>query len=159
METFLRCFVNACPSRWFDWIFWLSYGTTPVGTRLFNLPRLKCFMALPKQFGLTVLAVCDSSTLIAWLQERATMQGFIQQYLARARLRMKSEADKQRTDRVFAVGDWVYLKLHPFVQTSLAPRSNQKLAYRFFGPFQITDKIGNAVYRACLVQLFSDQLF
>lgn len=84
---------------------------------------------------LTIPVVCASSMLSTWLHERVTMQSLIQHHLAQAHLRMKSQADKQRTDRVFAIGDWVYLNLQPYVQTSLAPRSNQKIAYRFFDPF------------------------
>lgn len=36
------------------------------------------------------------------------------------------------------------------MQSSLAPRSNQKLAYKFFGPFQIIGKIGAVAYRLAL---------
>jgi hypothetical protein len=50
--------------------------------------------------------------------------------------------------RSFAVGDWVFLKLQPHVKSSLAPRANQKLAFKFFGPFQILQKIGQVAYKA-----------
>lgn len=52
------------------------------------------------------------------------MQALIQQHLARAKTRMKAQADKNRTERSFTVGDWVYAKLQPYVQTSVAPRAN-----------------------------------
>jgi hypothetical protein len=45
------------------------------------------------------------------------------------------------------VGTWVYIKLQPYVQSFVAARANQKLAYRFFGPFLITDKIGIVAYK------------
>jgi ribosomal protein L21E len=60
------------------------------------------------------------------------MNNLIQQHLSRAQRRMKNQADKARAERQFAVGDWVYLKLQPYVQTSLAHRANQKLAFKFF---------------------------
>jgi hypothetical protein len=52
------------------------------------------------------------------------MQALIQQQLARAQNRMKLQADKHRTERSFEVGTWVYVKLQPYVQTSVAARAN-----------------------------------
>jgi hypothetical protein len=37
---------------------------------------------------------------------------------------MKRQADKGRLDRSFDVGDSVFLKLQPYVQSSLAARSS-----------------------------------
>ena len=41
----------------------------------------------------------------------------------------------------------MYLKLQPYRQKSVAERSSWKLEARFFGPFQIEDKIGEVPYR------------
>jgi hypothetical protein len=60
---------------------------------------------------------------------------------------MKKAADKNRSERNFEVGDHVFVKLQPYVQSSLAPRANQKLAFRFFGPFPIVSKIGTVAYK------------
>jgi len=85
------------------------------------------------------------------MQQKSAMQTLIQQHLARAKNRMKLQADKQRTERSFSVGDWVYAKLQSYVQTSVAPRANQKLAYGFFGPYQqIVERIGSVAYKLLL---------
>jgi hypothetical protein len=60
---------------------------------------------------------------------------------------MKSQADKNRVERQFSVGDMVFLKIQPYVQSSLAPRANQKLAFRFFGPFLVVAKVGAVAYK------------
>jgi hypothetical protein len=60
---------------------------------------------------------------------------------------MKMQADKNRTKRSFSVGAWVYIKLQPYIQTSVASRANQKLSFRFFGPYQIIEKIGSVAYK------------
>jgi hypothetical protein len=75
------------------------------------------------------------------------MDQVLRQHLLRAKTRMKKQADQHRSERNFAIGDLVYLKLQPYVQTSLAPRSHQKLAFRFFGPFRIVARIGSVAYR------------
>lgn len=60
---------------------------------------------------------------------------------------MKRQSDKSRTERTFQVGDWVFLKAQPYVQSSLAPRASQKLAFKFFSPYQILAKIGSVAYK------------
>jgi hypothetical protein len=63
---------------------------------------------------------------------------------------MKQYVDNKSSFRQFAVGDSVYLKLQPYIQTSLATRSSNKLSFRYFGPFKITDKIGSVAYKLAL---------
>lgn len=60
---------------------------------------------------------------------------------------MKFQADKRRTEREFVVEDWVYLRLQPYRQQSLVVGRNFKLSPRFFGPFQITKRVGQIAYK------------
>jgi hypothetical protein len=48
-----------------------------------------------------------------WVQERNTYSEFLMQRLAPAHNRMKVQADKHRTERVFQVGEMILLKLEP----------------------------------------------
>ena len=64
------------------------------------------------------------SDVSVWVQEKKLMTSLIQQHLQRAQHRMKIQADKHRSDRSFQEGDSVYLKLQPYIQSSLAPRAN-----------------------------------
>ena len=63
---------------------------------------------------------------------------------------MKVQADKHCTERSFKVGDSVFLKMQPYIQSSIAPRANHKLAFKYFGPFPITEKIGAVAYKPAL---------
>jgi hypothetical protein len=83
-----------------------------------------------------------------WLQEREVMTSLIKQHLQR--VRMKNQADKGRSERAFSVGDLVFLKLQPYVQSSLAPHANQKLAFKFFGPFPVLKKVRAEAYQLAL---------
>jgi hypothetical protein len=60
---------------------------------------------------------------------------------------MKAQAGKKRLERLFQVGDWVYLHLQPYAYTSLARRSSQKLGFKFFGPYKLLAKVGSVSYR------------
>jgi hypothetical protein len=60
---------------------------------------------------------------------------------------MNKQANKGRSEREFDVGELVFLKLHPYIQSSLVPRANQKLAYKFFGSFPIIQKVGAVAYK------------
>ena len=48
---------------------------------------------------------------------------------------------------MFEVGDWVYLKMRPYHQKTLANRLNEKLGPRFYGPYKISHKVGRVAYR------------
>ena len=60
---------------------------------------------------------------------------------------MKAQADKKRSWRQFEVGDKEFLKLQPYIQTSVAPRANHKLSFKFFGPFPIIAKVNDVAYK------------
>ena len=60
---------------------------------------------------------------------------------------MKHQADKKRVDRVFEIGDLVYIKLQPYRQSTVAVRTSQKLAAKFFGSFPVIGKVGLVAYK------------
>lgn len=63
-------------------------------------------------------------------------------HLETARDRMKHLADRRRSDKVFKVGDLVYLKLQPYRQHIMKKTWNQKLAFKFYKPFPIETRVG-----------------
>jgi hypothetical protein len=144
METFLRCSVNACPSKWLHWLslaeFWYNSSTHAALS-------MSPFEALYGYKRVEALQPVQPVELSVWMNEKKLMTTLIKQHLSRAKLCMKKQADKLRSERTFAVDDQVFLKFQPYVQTSLAPRSIQKLAFKFFGPFRIVERIGQVAYK------------
>jgi hypothetical protein len=160
METFLRCFINACPSKWASWIhlieFWYnSFCHSSIG----HSPFVALYGYEPCHFGIQPDTVVASSDLDQWLCDREAITALIKQHLVRSRARMKRQANKGRSERVFQVGDEVFVKLQSCIQSSLAPRANQKLAYKFFSPFRVLSRIGSVAYKLDLppVDAFSER--
>ena len=63
---------------------------------------------------------------------------------------MKSQADLHRSYTSFSVDDWVYLKLQPYRQHSLRLKGFNKFSPRFYGPFQVVQKVGQVAYKLAL---------
>lgn len=151
LETYLRCFVHAVPSKWFYWLylaeFWYncSYHSAIRAT-----PFSVLYGHEPNHFG-TSCNDCPVPKLATWLEDRKVILQLLQQQLHRAQQQMKLYADKHRSFREFAVGDFVYLKLQPYVQTSVAARANHKLTYKFFGPFPVIARVGKVAYELQLL--------
>lgn len=91
-------------------------------------------------------STCSVTNLQEWLNERKLMQDLLKQHLERIRLRMKHQADKKRSERSFAVGDMVFLKLQPYVQSSVAPRAHHKLLFKYYGPYKVLARVGEVAY-------------
>lgn len=63
---------------------------------------------------------------------------------------MTVQANKHRVERVFQVGDMVYIELQPYYQTSVVARECPKLAAKYYGPYKIVDRIGSCAYKVDL---------
>lgn len=148
MEIYLHYFIHNCPSKWADWLsmqeFWYntSYHSTLKSSPFQVLSGHK-----PWFFGITNVADDVVTDLAAWMKERATVMALLKQPLHQACQYMKDKADYKRSDRVFQEGNWVYLKQLPYPQSSVAARANYKIAFRYFGAFQVLHCVSEVAYK------------
>jgi len=148
---YLRCAVNEAPKQWKSWLalaelWYNSNYHTSLGCSLF-----KALYGYDPELG-TMLPTPDlpQSSASEFLLTRETQLAILKDHLATAQNRMKLQADRHRSDRQFCVGEKVLLKLQPYVQQSVVSRPYPKLSFKFFGPFEVLEKIGSAAYRLAL---------
>ena len=131
LETYLRCVVHANPKNWSRWISQAEYWyNTTFHSALGKSPFEVLYGRSPRHFGVADTTAPSNTDVAQWLQERAAMIPVIKQHLERAKQRMTAQANKKRMEKNYAVGDWVYLRLQPYVQQSLVPRSSHKLSFQ-----------------------------
>lgn len=81
METFLRRFVNAAPSKWFDWIhlaeFWYNSSWH---SALNRSPFEVLYGYTPRHFGIDQVDACPSVELTDWMEDKQVMHTLIKQH-------------------------------------------------------------------------------
>jgi hypothetical protein len=78
METFLRYFANAAPSKWFDYLhlaeFWYN---TSWHLSLQKSPFQVLYGHSPRQLGIDPTATCQVDSLDDWMKQKSAMQALI----------------------------------------------------------------------------------
>lgn len=147
LETYLRCMTSGAPKHWFKWLALVEYW---YNTNYHSSTKLTPFQALygysPPHLSTTPYLNTHDDTK-DFLLDRQAMLRHLKDNLANAQSRMKTYADKFRSEREFLVGDMVFLKLQPYRQNSVALRKHLKLASRYYGPYKVLQKIGNVAYK------------
>lgn len=148
LETYLRCMSSHKPKQWEKW---LALAEHWYNTNYHCSLKMSPFQALygypPPQLAVNNAARAEDENAENWIQERMHMMTALKDNLRIAQQRMKHYADKNMSERSFAVGDWVYLKLQPYRQVTMAVRKNVKLSSKFYGPYEVLERIRQVAYK------------
>ncbi|XP_049387928.1 uncharacterized protein LOC125852239 [Solanum stenotomum] len=104
----------------------------------------------PPQLFFESIAQSSVDVVDQYYRERQIMAKALKENLAKAQNRMKMYAHKKRSEKEFEVGDWVFLKLQPYRQTSIDMRRSLELASKFYSPYQVIQKIRTVAYKLVL---------
>jgi hypothetical protein len=63
---------------------------------------------------------------------------------------MKQQEDRGHSERQFAEGDQVFLRLQTYKKTSLKAEHYQKIAPKFYGPYIVLKRVGQVTYHLAL---------
>ncbi|PNX95310.1 hypothetical protein L195_g018500 [Trifolium pratense] len=148
LESYLRCFASDQPKSWSTWLAWAEYWyNTTYHISIGKTP----FEVVYGRQAPNIVRFSSNETKVAAvaleLTERDEALNQLKLHLQKAQAQMMAYANKKRRDLCFDIGEWVFLKLRPHRQHSVVKRINQKLAARFFGPFQILAKVGPVAYK------------
>ena len=135
LEQYLRSFVHHKPTQWGKFLSLVEwcYNTTCHSST--NLSPFEVTYGKPPPTIIDYLPGSSSVEAVDFLlSSRHHLFETLRRKLERTQAKMKTLADTHRRDANFNIGDWVYVKLRPYRQTSIADKY-QKLGKRFYGPY------------------------
>ncbi|KAJ4814811.1 polyprotein [Rhynchospora pubera] len=148
LENFLRCMVFDKQNKWHQWLYLAEHWyNTSYHTSLKCSPFQALYGYEPKELPMELGANQEERGARDNHNKRVQTLQMLRVNLEKAQERMKKFADKGRSERNFKVGDWVYLKLQPYRQVSVAGPHHSKLNPKYYGPYEIVEKIGALAYK------------
>ena len=109
------------PRKWVEWLPWAEYS---YNTYLHSSTKVIPFEALygipPPSLHAYISGTSKVQAVDTYLCDKDERLRELRYQLAKAQERMQNHSNQHRRDVTFTVGDFVYLKLQPYRQTTVA---------------------------------------
>ncbi|VFQ84128.1 unnamed protein product [Cuscuta campestris] len=148
LEQYLRAFCHARPAKWSSLLPWAELALNSTYHEGIKMSPFKALYGrdppplLPYTTGSSNVQKVDDL-----LTERRELLRMLKQNLISMQQRMCVTANKHRREVTFSVGDRVLLRLQPHRQFSVSKPLSAKLGRRYYGPFEILERIGPVAYK------------
>jgi hypothetical protein len=122
LEMYLRCAVQQSPVQWKKSLSLAELWYNSSHHFALVCSPFKALYGYEPNLGVVAVHPDDGATenyVLEFIEDRAAHAAMLKEQLSVAQDRMKLQADKQRTNRVFQVGEQVLLKLQPYAQQTV----------------------------------------
>jgi hypothetical protein len=149
LEGYLRCFVSDKQTQWFKW---LPLAEWWYNTSFHIATKMTPFMALygyhPPSITSSLKEKSKVQAVADYIEHQQQVLQILKYNLTMAHNRMKQQADQHRSEIIFEVGDWVFLRLQPYKQMSLKQaKKDNKLSPNYYGPYKVLQNISTMAYK------------
>lgn len=147
-KQYLRSLGHLRPNKWHAMLPWTKFW---YNTTFHSSIGMTPFQALYGRPPPVVPNYKSQETPVAEVDHQLAARNVLLQQLKSilqaAQNRMQQLANPKRRHIEFQKGDWVFLRLRPYRQQTVFKRALQKLACKFYGPYQILQRIGPVTYK------------
>ena len=145
---YLHCLAGDRPRSWLQWLPWAEFCyNTSYQSALRTTPFEVVYGRSPPSMVSYLPGSARVAAVDRHLRDRDEFLLDIRDRLVLAQDTMREIHDKKRRFVQFAVGDWVLLRLHHRIAVGITLAASSKLGPRFFGPYQIVERLGAVAYR------------
>jgi len=147
---YLRCLTGDCPRQWVRWLPWAEFCYNSSYQASLKTSPFKVVYGRDPPALRAYEKGEDRLPAVEQLLERDEFIEEVRDRLEQAQQYSKHQYDKKHREISFTVGQWVWLRLlhRPFALLKVQGRG--KMGPRYFGPYQVLEKIGDVAYRLSL---------
>ena len=137
------------PAKWMEWISLAEYwfNSSSFHSALGRTPFKALYGYVPCSLGVDDTTRCPVPELEEWIRSKRNDE---QTLAAPSELCSIAHevACRYATHWALVCCRWLgFVKVQPYVQSSLALRAHQKLSFKFFSPFKVLERVGSVSYK------------